>query len=469
MPWDDGTGEKLYVIGQFATAGGLTDANSFAAWDGESWSGVGAGFTQAVARVTYDMLAADLGDGERLYLAGNWAEIGGETASGLAWFDGTQFGAWGTGDGIGIWGGFSPFVSALQLWDDGSGPAVYACGRFLGIDNASTRDVARYNVSTGAWESFGLPLAPTSTVNNMTSWAIFDDGTGEALYIGGQGFRVSGDPNIYLVAKWNGAEWKGVGQTLSGRVTDLEVWDDGSGPALYLSGTATFEVNYFAKLVNDKWIPAQSGVNNPPVTGNFASAFGLYVWNNKLLVGGNFTQVGGFDPVTGAGQGTPLPARGLAALESCIVEVAIDSFEFTRGNYSSGTVADLASSDNSDVSGRRNSSDTVSRVFLEVKGVSPTETPSSLKFTLEASVFARSTVVQSIDLFNYDTATWEEVDSQPAAAFVDSTVMVSATGDLSRFVEDGTNCIEARCRYESPSARQQFTANVDQVLWTIGL
>ena len=132
MPWDDGTGEKLYVIGQFATAGGLTDANSFAAWDGKSWSGVGAGFTQAVARVTYDMLAADLGDGERLYLAGNWAEIGGETASGLAWFDGTQFGAWGTGDGIGIWGGFSPFVSALQLWDDGSGPAVYACGRFWG-------------------------------------------------------------------------------------------------------------------------------------------------------------------------------------------------------------------------------------------------------------------------------------------------------------------------------------------------
>jgi hypothetical protein len=317
LPWDDGQGEKLYVVGQFATAGGLTSANSFAVWDGMNWSGVGAGFTQAVTRVTYDLLPADLGDGERLYLGGNWNQIGGQTVSGLAWYDGESFGVWGTGGGIGQHGGFSPFVNDLEEWEDGSGQAIYACGRFLGIDNAVSQNVCRYRASTAAWEAFGAPLTPINSSQGLTSFAVFDDGGGEAIYVAGGGFRVAGDPNVYLVAKWDGVSWTGIGQTLSGRATDLVVWDDGNGPALYVSGTATFEVNYFAKLVNGLWEPAESGVNNPPVDGNFSSAFGLYVWDDQLVVGGNFSQVGGLDPVSGAGSGTPLAARGIAALVGC--------------------------------------------------------------------------------------------------------------------------------------------------------
>ena len=319
LPWDDGNGEKLYVTGQFFSAGGLSAANSFAVWDGMNWSDVGAGFDQTVARVTYDMLPADLGDGEKLYLAGNWDSIGGQTVSGLAWYDGTGFGVWGTGAGIDAFGGFSPFVARLADWDDGSGRAIYACGRFLGIDNASSENVARYSVESQQWETFGLPLNPVSSLQGLTSFAIFDDGDGPALYVGGGGFQVAGDSNIYVVAKWDGNQWTGIGQELSGRVTDLTVWDDGNGPALYLSGTAVFEVNYFAKLVNGIWEPAQSGVNNPPVNGNFSSAFGMYVWGNQLVVGGNFSQVGGFDPITGAGEGTPIPANGLAALTAFLI------------------------------------------------------------------------------------------------------------------------------------------------------
>lgn len=319
LPWDDGGGEKLYVTGQFFSAGGMSAANSFAVWDGKNWSDVGAGFNQTVARVTYDMLPADLGDGEKLYLAGNWDEIGGQTVSGLAWYDGDSFGVWGTGAGIDAFGGFSPYVARLIEWDDGSGQAIYACGRFLGIDNAASENIARYHAQTAQWEPVGLPLNPDSITQGLTSFAIFDDGNGPELYVGGGRFQVPGDANIYVVAKWDGQDWTGIGQELSGRVTDLKVWDDGNGPALYLTGTAVFEVNYFAKLVNGLWEPAQSGVNNPPVNGNFSSAFGMYVWGNQLVVGGNFSQVGGFDSVTGAGEGTPLPANGLAALTAVIL------------------------------------------------------------------------------------------------------------------------------------------------------
>ena len=144
------------------------------------------------------------------------------------------------------------------------------------------------------------------------------------------------------------------------------------------------------------------------------------------------------------------------------------SFTVTRGEYVSGGIPELEESDNSDLSLRRLSSDIQSRTELEVKAISSTGTPSSLEVTLEGAVFARSTVNQTIELFDYAAAAWEAVDTRAATRFMDSVVTVSVTGDLSRFVEPGTMCIEARIRYQSPVARQQFSSNIDQFIWTIG-
>ena len=86
-------------------------------------------------------------------------------------------------------------------------------------------------------------------------------------------------------------------------------------------------------------------------------------------------------------------------------------------------------------------------------------------------MFARSNVVQTIELFDYDAAAWELVNTTDAARSPapDSVVTVAATGDLSRFVEAGTMCIEARINFQSDSARQRFASNTDQTVWTIGL
>ena len=146
-----------------------------------------------------------------------------------------------------------------------------------------------------------------------------------------------------------------------------------------------------------------------------------------------------------------------------------NSFMVTRGQYFSGDETSLAASDNNDLSLRRLDTDIQSRTEFVVKGFSPIATPSSLEFTLEGAVFARSNVVQTIELFDYVAATWEIIDSRNAvrSPAPDSVVTVAATGDLSRFVEAGTMCVEARVRYKSDSPRQNFASNTDQTIWTI--
>ncbi len=149
--------------------------------------------------------------------------------------------------------------------------------------------------------------------------------------------------------------------------------------------------------------------------------------------------------------------------------VTPNSFLVTRGQYFSGDETDLAVSDNSDLSLRRLDTDIQSRTEFVVKGFSPIVTPSSLEFTLEGAVFARSNVVQTIELFDYVAASWEIIDSRNAvrSPAPDSVVTVAATGDLSRFVEAGTMSVEARVRYKSDSPRQNFASNTDQTIWMI--
>jgi hypothetical protein len=146
-----------------------------------------------------------------------------------------------------------------------------------------------------------------------------------------------------------------------------------------------------------------------------------------------------------------------------------DTITTTRGTYVSGDINSIATSDNSDYVIRRATSDTVSRTEFVVTGSSSTTSPSSFDVTLEGAVFARSTVVQSIFLFNYVTASYEMVDMRNASNMVDSTVMVSATGDLSRFVDQTTMEVRARVLFQSAAApRQRFSSNTDMFIWMIG-
>jgi glucose/arabinose dehydrogenase len=145
--------------------------------------------------------------------------------------------------------------------------------------------------------------------------------------------------------------------------------------------------------------------------------------------------------------------------------VVSDSFSVTQGIYVSGGIAELASSDDADLTIRPFGPGSAE---FQVKGVSPVANPSSFEVTLECSVSPLlSNVTQTIELFDYDDEAWEEVDSRRAGRIDDDTVEVAATGDLSRYVEAGTGCIEARIRFKSNNPRRRFISNTDLFKWTI--
>jgi hypothetical protein len=82
---------------------------------------------------------------------------------------------------------------ALAVFDDGTGPALYAGGV-----------VAKWDGSTWTALSTGL--------GDVYALTVFDDGTGPALYVGGR----------FYIRKWDGANWTAVGGLSSGIIVDLD-------------------------------------------------------------------------------------------------------------------------------------------------------------------------------------------------------------------------------------------------------
>src|SRR6185503_15994693 len=84
------------------------------------------------------------------------------------------------------------------------------------------------------------------TNGSVYSLATYDDGSGPALFVGGS-LTTAGGIDASRIAKWDGTRWSAVGGGVSGGalgplhewVKALAVYDDGGGPALYVGGTFT--------------------------------------------------------------------------------------------------------------------------------------------------------------------------------------------------------------------------------------
>src|SRR5262249_36630818 len=149
--FDDGAGAALYAGGTFTSAGGVP-ANRIAKWDGTSWSAVGSGVVGAIFSL-------------------------------------------------------QPSVNALATFDDGSGPALYAGGTFTSAGGVTADCIARWNGTS--WSALGSGLSG-GTQPAARSLAVFDDGSGAALFVGG-GFQLAGGAPAAGIAKWNGTSWSALG------------------------------------------------------------------------------------------------------------------------------------------------------------------------------------------------------------------------------------------------------------------
>jgi len=225
--FDDGTGPALYVGGDFTLAGDVP-ASRIAKWDGNQWSALGSGMNAGAVDA---LTVFDDGTGPALYAGGLFMFAGGVLANGIARWDGAQWSALGSGMG----GGARPYVAALTVFDDGMGTALHAGGLFTLAGGVPASRIAKWDGTQ--WSALG------GGVNNVVfAPTVFDDGTGPALYVGGD-FTLAGDVPASRIAKWDGTQWSALGSGIEGGrgpyVAALTVFDDGTGPALYAGGDFT--------------------------------------------------------------------------------------------------------------------------------------------------------------------------------------------------------------------------------------
>ena len=171
----------------------------------------------------------DDGSGPALFAAGEFTTAGGVAAERVARWNGSSWSAPGSG--------VSDTVLALAVFDDGSGPALYAGGEFTRAGGSVARHVAKWDGAS--WSPLGTGVSGTSD-DGVSALSVFDDGNGLALYAGGR-FTLAGGMAVSHIARWDGASWEplggGVGGANQPEVRALTVFNDRTGPALHAAGT----------------------------------------------------------------------------------------------------------------------------------------------------------------------------------------------------------------------------------------
>ncbi|MBL8860220.1 MAG: hypothetical protein JNL28_17055 [Planctomycetes bacterium] len=230
------------------------------------------------------MRILDLGTGPQLYVGGLFNRIGDVPVKNLARWNGTTWEGFGSA--------LNGSVSAITAWDDGTGTKLYVGGFFNKAGALTVNGVARWNGST--WSALG------TGVNNgyVHALAVHDEGAGPKLFVGGDFANIHGIANGRYIGRWNGTAWSAVGLGANAIAYALASYDDGTGSALYVSGTMTAMGN---SLVNDTPVNSiarwKGGMWSALGTGLNAYSRGLAVLDDGtgpvLYVGGAFSTAGG--------------------------------------------------------------------------------------------------------------------------------------------------------------------------------
>jgi hypothetical protein len=310
----DGAGPeapKLVVVGQFLLVnGGDTTVNNTATWDGTTWEALGtgvqsSGFTGATVRA---IEVHDDGTGKKLYIGGEFTI---NSRDGVAFWNGSQWAPLGGG----LFGGAA---FALKSFDDGSGSKLYIGGSLT--DNLQVWDGSNYSTVGGGtqwsvqafeiWDDDGagpnLPALYGYGTGALTKWdgstitrtvidpgggrtdgiAVYDDGTGSALYMGPNTDGING-----RLFKYDGTTAVVVGEGFRGNADstdsdytvtatfELLSYDSGNGPELWIGG-------YFVG------------------TDSFQSN-GIMRWDGTALLPANGKELLGQDPTQSAGASAP--------------------------------------------------------------------------------------------------------------------------------------------------------------------
>ena len=210
--WTDpirGTRE-LYVGGHFLGSADDDGLRHFARWDGV-----------AMQPVPGPVMSPVTGLGEWVRTPGSAPELIVGTIAGTYAFDGASWGTLG-----------SPTAAYARAFAEftppgASSPRLIAAGSGIQPSVPGAQFVAQFDGTS--WLPMGLGLSGHATT--AVTW----DAPGalpEGVYVGGMFFSAGGQsaPGIAL---WDGASWLPLANTGFQQVHQLRVWDDGTGEALY--------------------------------------------------------------------------------------------------------------------------------------------------------------------------------------------------------------------------------------------
>jgi trimeric autotransporter adhesin len=326
----DGTGESLYLSGNFASINGTAAAN-IARWDGEHWHALGPGLP---GRIAFDLAAADLpresglflvttspnhlhrwtgdefapigepfdgmanklivagadfdsraGRGDHLFIAGSFRSRGQQTLRNLARFDGERFAT--------ITAGLDGPVHALA--QDPFDPArIIAAGEYVAAAEQPIRRIA-------AWDGFAWTPLGQGANNTVFALAHAESGPlGPALYAGGGFTSVITSPAL-RIARWDGSSWLPLGGGMNDVVYALAIVGESappgpSGQTLYAGGWFTQAggqpVSYIAAWDGSHWSDVGGGFNLAVRALAVYDADGSGPEPAMLHAGGHFTRAG---------------------------------------------------------------------------------------------------------------------------------------------------------------------------------
>ncbi len=172
--------------------------------------------------------------------------------------------------------------------------------------------------------------------------------------------------------------------------------------------------------------------------------------------------------ITRSVAGWLIGAAGL--IKTDVVTVLPTDYTIHRGRHRSGGLGDVYVSDDARLVVQPGITQDPSEppVWLIFEGTVPTESPSTLGFTLEARIDTPG-VTQGIALFNFVTQEFQEIDSRIASFNEDSVVEIVLDSDPSDFIDPETLEVKAQLTWmPGPLVLlYPWSVGIDQSVWKI--